>query len=121
MITASAYIDKGMYREAINESRKEYELSGGNAFPFELYALAKSGQRAEAQTGLKELLKLSATKHVPPYNIALVYNALEMPDEALEWLEKAYRQRDPKMTSLKVEAKCLRTSCSCSCLRFRSS
>jgi adenylate cyclase len=28
-----------------------------------------------------------------------------MRDDALAWLEKAYEQRDPKMTTLKVEPK----------------
>ncbi|MBA3515926.1 MAG: hypothetical protein H0T77_16310 [Pyrinomonadaceae bacterium] len=84
---------------------KEYELSGGNVIPFGTYALAKSGKRHEARAALKELLKFSATKYVPPYNIALIYNALEMHDDALRWLEKGYEQRDPKMTSLKVEPK----------------
>jgi DNA-binding winged helix-turn-helix (wHTH) protein/TolB-like protein len=105
MITASAYIDKGMYREAIADARKEFEFTGGNVFPYGIYALAKSGRLTEARAALKELLKLSATKHVPPYNIALIYNALEMPDEALAWLERGFQQRDPKMTSLKVESK----------------
>jgi DNA-binding winged helix-turn-helix (wHTH) protein/TolB-like protein/tetratricopeptide (TPR) repeat protein len=105
MIAASAYIEKGMYMEAIEESRKEYELTGGNIIPFGTYALAKSGKSEEARAVLKELLKLSATGYVPPYNIALIYNALDERDNALGWLEKAYEQRDPKMTALKVEAK----------------
>jgi len=94
-----------MFTEAIAESRKEYELSGGNVIPYGAYALAKSGRRDEAQAVLQELLKLSATKYVPPYNIAIIYRALDMRDEALSWLEKAYEQRDPKMTFLKVEPK----------------
>jgi serine/threonine-protein kinase len=102
---ASAYIEKGMFAEAIAESRKESQLSGGNVFPFGIYALAKSGRRDEARTALNELLKLSATKYVPPYNIALIYHALEMRDKVFEWLEKGYEQRDPKMTLLKVEPK----------------
>lgn len=105
LFAASAYIEKGRYAEAIAESRKEYELSGGNIIPFGTYALAKSGKRDEARVALQELLKLSATKYVPPYNIALIYNALEMRDSALEWLEKGYEQRDPKMTFIKVEPK----------------
>jgi len=104
-VAASAYIEKGMFPEAIAESRKEYELSGGNVIPFGAYALAKSGQREEAQAALHELLKLSETRYVPPYNIALIYNALEMRNDALAWLEKAFEQRDPKMTFLKVEPK----------------
>lgn len=104
-IAASAYIEKGMFAEAIAESRKEYELSSGNSIPFGTYALAKSGKRDEARAALKELLKLSATNHVSPYNIALIYNGLDERENALEWLEKAYEQRDPKMTFLKVEPK----------------
>ena len=104
-IAASVYIEKGMFTEAIAESRKEYELSGGNVIPYGAYALAKSGRRDEARAVLHELLKLSTTKYVPSYNIAIIYRALDMRDEALSWLEKAYEQRDPKMTFLKVEPK----------------
>jgi DNA-binding winged helix-turn-helix (wHTH) protein/TolB-like protein/tetratricopeptide (TPR) repeat protein len=105
MMMASAYVEKRMYAEAIAESRKEYELSGANVYPFGIYALAKSGRRNEARAALEELLKLAATKYVPPYNIALLYNGLEEHDDALRWLEKGYEQRDPKMTALKVEPK----------------
>lgn len=105
LFAASAYIEKGMFAEAIAESRKEFELSGRNDIPFGTYALAKSGKRAEARAVLEELLKLSAAKYVPPYNIALIYNALDERDNALDWLQKAYEQRDPKMTLLKVEPK----------------
>ncbi len=105
LFAASAYIEKGMFAEAIAESRKEKELSGGNVIPFGTYALAKSGKRDEARAALKELLKLSATKYVSPYNVALIYNALDERDSALDWLEKGYEQRDPKMTFLKVEPK----------------
>ena len=105
LFAASAYIEKGMFTEAIAESRKEYELSGRNDIPFGTYALAKSGKRDEALAALKELLKLSATKYVSPYNVALIYNALDERDSALDWLEKGYEQRDPKMTFLKVEPK----------------
>jgi len=104
-IAASAYIEKGMYAEAIAESRREYELTGRNDMPFGVYALAKSGKRDEARAALKKLLQLSATKHVLPYSIALIYNGLDERENALEWLEKAYEQRDPKMTFLKVEPK----------------
>jgi tetratricopeptide (TPR) repeat protein len=105
LIASSAYIEKGMFAEAIAESRKEYELSGRNGIPFGIYALAKSGKRDEARAALKDLLKLSATKYISPYNIALIYNSLEMRNDALGWLEKSYGQRDPKMTFLKVEPK----------------
>jgi DNA-binding winged helix-turn-helix (wHTH) protein/TolB-like protein len=105
MVAASVYIEKGMYTEAIAESRKEYDLSGGNVYPFGIVALAKSGNSAEALKSLQELEKVSSTRYLPPYNVALIYNALGMSDNALDWLAKAYEQRDPKMTFLKVEPK----------------
>ncbi|MEP6703858.1 MAG: protein kinase [Acidobacteriota bacterium] len=105
LFAASAYVEKGLYAEAIAESRKEYELSGGNVTTFGIYALARSGNRDEARAELRKLVRLSATKYVPPYNIALAYNGLEMRNDALEWLEKGYEQRDPHMPFLKVEPK----------------
>jgi DNA-binding winged helix-turn-helix (wHTH) protein/TolB-like protein/Tfp pilus assembly protein PilF len=104
-IAASAYIEKGMYAEAIAESRREYELSGGNVIPFGVYALVRSGKLNDARAALKQLLDASETKYVSPYNIALIYSALDERENAIKWLEKAYELRDPKMTFLKVEPK----------------
>jgi Flp pilus assembly protein TadD len=105
MIAASAYIEKGMFTQAIAESDRERELSGGNVYPLAAYALAKSGKLEEARTVLNDLLKLSGTNEIQPYNIALLYNALNESNEAMDWLEKGYRQRDPKMPFLKVDPK----------------
>ena len=102
---SSAYIEKGMYPEAIAEAQKEKELNGVITIPFGAYALAKSGKTMEARTVLDELLNLSKIRYVPPYNIALIYNGLGENDKALDWLERDYQDRDPKMTFLKVEPK----------------
>ena len=67
--------------------------------------MAESGRQAEARVALEELLKLSTQRYVASYNIALIYNALDEHDKALDWLEKAFEQREPKMTFLKVEPK----------------
>ena len=105
MIIAGAYIEKGMFTEAVAASRREYELSGQNVYPVSTYVLARSGKRDEARAELNELLKRSATDHVSAYNIALIYSALDESDDALDWLEKGYQQRDPKMVFLKVDPK----------------
>jgi len=104
---SSAYIEKGMYPEAIAEARKGRVLSGGrsHAIAFEGYALAKTGKQAEARAVLDELLKLSTERYVPPYPVALVYNGLGERDKTLEWLEKGYQHRDARMMFLKVEPK----------------
>jgi len=107
LFASSAYIEKGMFAEAAAEARKARALSGVSTHPlaFLSYALAKLGKQAEARAVLEELLKLSKERYVSPYNIALVYNGLGERDETLAWLERAYEQRDARMTFLKVEPK----------------
>jgi hypothetical protein len=67
--------------------------------------LAKSGKQAEARAELEGLLKLSTERYVSSYNIALIYNGLDERDETINWLERGYKERDPKMVFLKVEPK----------------
>jgi tetratricopeptide (TPR) repeat protein len=103
----SAYIEKGMFAEAVVAARKGLELYAANSrlISYLAYALAKSGRRAEARAELEALLKLSTMRYVPPYNIAMIYNGLGERDETLAWLERGVEQKDPRMTSLKVEPK----------------
>jgi tetratricopeptide (TPR) repeat protein len=106
LYASSAYIEKGMYSEVINEARRATEISGARSTHSEAflgYALAKSGKEAEARSVLGGLLKSSAERYVSPYHIAFVYNGLGRHDEALAWLERAYAQRNTGMVFLKVE------------------
>lgn len=104
---ASAYIEKGMFAEAVAEARRSRELYDGGSQPIALegYALGKSGKRTEARTVLEELLKSSTTRYVTPYHIALIYNGLDERDKTLELLERAFEQHSPRMVFLKVEPK----------------
>ena len=108
LVAASAYIEKGMYAEAINEARKAGEISGpSNTHPMRFlgYALAKSGREAEARALLEGMSKSSAERYVSAYNLALIYHGLGERDEALRWLERGYSQRDQMIVFLKVEPK----------------
>jgi DNA-binding winged helix-turn-helix (wHTH) protein/TolB-like protein/Tfp pilus assembly protein PilF len=108
LIASTAYIEKGMYSDAISEARRAREISGARSNHAEAnlgYALAKSGNEAEARSVLEALLKSSAERYVSAYHIALVYNGLGKSDEALAWLERAYAQRDQGMVFLKVDPK----------------
>jgi tetratricopeptide (TPR) repeat protein len=104
---SSAYIEKGMFTQAVVEARRAKELFKGSSQPiaFEGYALAKSGKQAEARALLAALLKLSAHRFVSPYHIALIHNGLGERDETLACLERGFKERDPKMAFLKVEPK----------------
>lgn len=107
LIAAAAYREKKMYHESIAESRQAKALSPNQTYSNvgAAYALAMTGQVDETRAILDEMLRLSESRFVPPYHIALVYNALGETDQALAWLEKGYEQRDPKMIFLKVESR----------------
>jgi TolB-like protein len=108
LYASSAYIEKGMYSEAISEARRAGDISGARSTHSEAflgYALAKSGKEAEARSVLEGLLKSSAKRYVSPYHIAFVYNGLGEHDLALAWLERAYALRNTGMVFLKVEPK----------------
>lgn len=52
---------------------------------------------------LEELLKQSAERYVPPYNMAVVYNGLRERGKALDYLEKGFAEKDVRMVFLTVE------------------
>jgi hypothetical protein len=63
------------------------------------------GRRDEAREVLKKLLKLNEQRFVPPYHIALVYNALGEQEVMFKWLERSLEAGDAKLTFLKVDPK----------------
>ncbi|MEO8573705.1 MAG: tetratricopeptide repeat protein, partial [Pyrinomonadaceae bacterium] len=102
---ARAYIEKRMFTEAIASTEKLKEQFPGATEPiaYGTYALVQSGKVSEARTVLTELLSASTTRYVPPYNIALVQNALGDHEKALDFLEKAFDEKDVRIVFLKVE------------------
>ena len=79
--------------------------SGGSWAPLALigYTHALADSRADANRVLRELTSASRHSYVPPYYIALVHNGLSQPNEALDWLERAYEERDVRMVFLGVD------------------
>lgn len=107
LFAAGAYIEQGRFDEAVAEARIAHDLcpSNSTARAYEAYAHARAGRRSQACGILQALIELSGSRHVPPYNIALIHNALDLPGEALDWLERAAAQRVPWLVFLKVEPK----------------
>jgi hypothetical protein len=58
-----------------------------------------------AQNVLEQLNELSKQRHVTPYIVGRIYAALGQKNEALRWLETAYRERAGWMVLLKTEAR----------------
>jgi TolB-like protein/tetratricopeptide (TPR) repeat protein len=59
------------------------------------YAHAIAGDRAKAEQILRKLDELAKQRYVSPANRAAVYLGLGEKGKALDWLERAYEDRDP--------------------------
>jgi len=99
------YIRQGRYAEAIAVLTKAREFSGGSTEPITQlgYALAKSGNREQAQATLAELKSLAAVNFVPASNFAMIYNGLSEKDEALNYLEKSFQEREVQISFVKID------------------
>ena len=99
-----SYTEKRMYDEALTELEKAKDLLRGSAEVLSVigYTYAASGHPIEAQKILRELQGLSKQRYVSPYHIAMIYAGLGERDPALLSLEKAYDDREGRLTLLKV-------------------
>ena len=92
----SSYASKSMFQEGIDALEKAATLSGRSASILgtlaETYGLA--GRKDEARKLLNELAALSRQRYVPAIAFVHAYIGLGDSERVLEWLEKAYQQRE---------------------------
>ena len=97
-----AYEAKGLYDQAVAAFTKSSALNG--APPDTLQKMnevyAKLGWKAYVQVNFDQLQQQG--RQFPAFVIATFYARLEQPDEAIKWLEKAYEDRDFRMTVIGV-------------------
>jgi TolB-like protein/DNA-binding winged helix-turn-helix (wHTH) protein/Tfp pilus assembly protein PilF len=81
----------------------EIERARSDAWRLNLYALTyyALGRKKESDAALKELNAKYNTNSA--YQVAEVYAFRSQPDEAFEWLERAYAQRDGGLIDTKVD------------------
>jgi eukaryotic-like serine/threonine-protein kinase len=95
---------KGQLREAIAEYEKATETSDD---PIVLAMLAqgyaRNGQRDRASNLLSQLEQMAGHRYVGPFAFALAHVALGEIDKAIDLLEQAYHERDPRIVGIKVE------------------
>jgi serine/threonine protein kinase/tetratricopeptide (TPR) repeat protein len=92
----------GHYDAALPELQKAVEMSGrGPAFLSSLgFTYAAENHRAEAIRILEELVASAKLRYVPASTVAIVLSGLGEKDQAMTWLERADRERDPWVTTL---------------------
>jgi DNA-binding winged helix-turn-helix (wHTH) protein/Flp pilus assembly protein TadD len=100
-----AYQQLGMTEEAIVELDNARACSGEHpaAQAALAHALAIAGRRAEAGMFLDQLQRMSGTRNVSRYWLAIVNTALGAYDAAFESLDEACENREPWLVWLKVE------------------
>jgi tetratricopeptide (TPR) repeat protein len=98
------YMMKGEYRKALAEYEKAQKLGDDPRVLMLLSrAYSKMGRRNDALKMLDKLTQMSKDRYISPYYFALVYTGLGEKDKAFEWLEKALREREGRMTLIKVD------------------
>ncbi len=100
---AETYRLKSMYPEAIAAVQTAIDLAGPHTWNLGDLALAyaASGKTAEAEAIYDELLARSRREYVQPSWLGLISAALGRKDEAFEWFDRAYNERDPLLVCLK--------------------
>jgi tetratricopeptide (TPR) repeat protein len=100
-----AYLDQGKQKEAIQAFKQAVQLSGENDFDLLLdlgIAYAKARDETDARGILVKLKAGHKSGLVPSGAIGILYGALGDADQAFAWLDKAYDERDPELTYVKV-------------------
>jgi TolB-like protein/Flp pilus assembly protein TadD len=99
------YLHSGKHEEAIQEFQNALQLSGTADTDLQLdlgIAYAVTGKQDEARRILAKLENLHEQGVVPSGSVAILHGALGESNEAFAWLEKAYEERDPQLTYIKV-------------------
>jgi Flp pilus assembly protein TadD len=104
-VLGRSYEEKGKPGEAIVEFQRALDLEKDVPENYAMLAhgYAVAGRKSEASKLLEQLKDMSTKRHVPPYNIAIVYAGLEDKEQAFSWLERAYADRSFYLTWLKSD------------------
>jgi len=89
-----ALLAKGEYEEVLTEMQGR-SIRGPGSHAFVGQALALSGHRREAHDELARVLALSTRQHVAAYDVAMIYAALDDPDNTFLWLDRAVLDGSP--------------------------
>ena len=101
---AKVYEDKRMWPQAMEELKREVDLSENSARALGdlAYGLGLAGNRTAALKIAKSLDDLSAKKYVSAFEVAKVFVAIHDYQKALLYLEKSYRERESQIPFLGV-------------------
>ena len=101
----SAYREKKMYPEALQQFSEARKLSSDHPAIMALYGhtLALAGDRSGARKTLADLHLLAQSRYVSSLYFAAIYTGLGEKSTALDWLDKAYKERNDRLLYLNVD------------------
>jgi tetratricopeptide (TPR) repeat protein len=93
------YLLQGRPQDALPEIEHVHNATyRAHLYALTYYAL---GRKKESDAALRELITKYHTSNA--FEIATIYAFRNQTDEAFEWLDRAYAQRDPSMMTTKVD------------------
>jgi tetratricopeptide (TPR) repeat protein len=98
------YAARRRYTEAIQEYQTALSLSPGDLTAQAQLAngYATAGKKREAQEILQEMQTFQGKQYVSAYDFAIVYAGLRDVSKTLDWLDKAYVERNGRLVNLAV-------------------
>ncbi len=98
-----AFHQKRMDEEALAEAKKYFHVQGDREVAEALArGYAEAGYPGAMNLAAEKLTRRSKQTYVQSTQIARLYDHAGEKDRALEWLEKAYQEREPALVDLKV-------------------
>jgi tetratricopeptide (TPR) repeat protein len=102
-IVVFAYIEKGMYAEALADTKNWLEPGSSPWYwSMQAYVYGRAGQQSEAQRALDKLLELNRRQQIDPSALIQAYIGIGNKDKAFNLLENAYSQHST-LTTIKVD------------------
>jgi serine/threonine-protein kinase len=100
-----AYEGKGLFGDAIAALQDALALSGGSTSERAAlgHVYGQAGKETEAEQIFEEMKELSQQRHVSGFDFALVCAGQGKEDQAIEFLEEAYRERGVWMPYIGVD------------------
>jgi len=103
VLLGRCYMQKGMYPEAIAELERGYNPSGANGATALVGAYAAAGRTADARRALAGWIAESKRRYVSPYMLAIAYVGVGSDDQILQYLQKAYQERNATVPFINVD------------------
>jgi eukaryotic-like serine/threonine-protein kinase len=101
---AQAYSEKGLHAEAIDASRNFVSLAPGDVSRrAELAAIyGRAGRKKEAEEIIADFVRMNNGPYVSAYDWAMAYSGLGNKLQTLNWLQKAYEEKNGRIANLAV-------------------